>query len=128
MDETLKRTDDRDVVLVVDDEEDQRETLRLILEHNGYAVQTAENGEHALENMKAGSRPPCLVILDLMMPVMDGWKLWSEMSKDDALASIPVVVVSGVAQFPAAKRIPAVAHLPKPIELTKLYKILAQHC
>jgi CheY-like chemotaxis protein len=99
----------------------------MILEYRGYAVDTAENGEHALEKMRA-STTPCLVLLDLMMPVMDGWKLWNEMIKDDDLASVPVVVLSGIAEFPAARVINAAAHLRKPVELSRLYQVIEKFC
>ena len=114
-------------VLVVDDDNDQRDSLGLILELRGYSVETAANGRDALMKMRQGS-PPCLVLLDLMMPVMDGWKFWNELINDKALAATPVVVVSGVAELASAARIGAVAHLRKPVDLTRLYDVLAQHC
>jgi len=114
-------------VLVVDDDNDQRKLLGSILELRGYSVETAENGRDALMKMRRGERP-CLVLLDLMMPIMDGWKFWKELVNDQTLAATPVVVVSGVAEFPAARSIGAVAHLRKPVDLTKLYDVLAEHC
>lgn len=114
-------------ILVVDDEEDQRETLRMILELRGYTVDTAENGQLALENLRRGHMP-CLVLLDLMMPVMDGWRFWAELCKDKLLQTVPVVVMSGVAQFPAARSIKAIAHLRKPVDLGRLFDVLEEYC
>ena len=82
-------------VLVVDDEPDIRETVRTILESEGYRVRIASNGREALDLMRQGS-PPGLVLLDLMMPEMDGYEVLEAMRNDRALASIPVTVVSAV--------------------------------
>lgn len=114
-------------IIVIDDERDQRLALELILEARGYQVDTAENGQLALEKMRQSGAPRA-VLLDLMMPVMDGWKFWSELLKHTDLASVPIVVMSGVAQSPAARAINAVAHLRKPLELNRLYRVLEQHC
>ena len=75
-----------------------------------------------------GSGPPCVVVLDLMMPVMDGWEFRNELRKHDDLESVPVVVVSGIADYPAARNVDAVAHLRKPVDLARLYLLLQEHC
>jgi CheY-like chemotaxis protein len=114
-------------VLVVDDDADQRESLKTLLELKGYAVDTAENGEDALRKLLHGGRYDA-ALLDLMMPVMDGWTFRAELAKNPALAKLPVIVISGVAQLDAAKRIDAVAHLRKPVALPELYRLLERHC
>ena len=78
-------------VLVVEDEADLREMIRDGLELNGYAVVTAEDGQDALDKI-AGIETVCLVILDLLMPVMNGWDFVQKMRQRSELASIPVVV------------------------------------
>jgi CheY-like chemotaxis protein len=92
---TLLRVPDneRRTVLVVDDDFDLRQTLREILEDEGYVVDTAANGREALDLLHR-SNPPRVVVLDLMMPVMDGWQLLDELKRDDALSAVPVVVIS----------------------------------
>jgi CheY-like chemotaxis protein len=81
------------LVLVVDDDPDIRETVREILEDQGYRVLDAENGREALGRLQAGSTPD-LILLDLSMPVMSGTEFCSEQQKDPKLSRIPVVVVT----------------------------------
>jgi CheY-like chemotaxis protein len=93
---TLLRVPDADAarrVLVVDDDFDLCQTLREVLQDEGYGVDTAANGREALDRLQ-GSQPPGLVVLDLMMPVMDGWKVLDELARDASLSRIPVVVIS----------------------------------
>jgi CheY-like chemotaxis protein len=80
-------------VLVVDDDVDLRHTLREVLQEEGYTVDTAANGKEALDRLRR-SNPPRVMVLDLMMPVMDGWQLLEELKRDEAFSSIPVVVIS----------------------------------
>src|SRR5690349_1848715 len=83
-------------VLVVEDSTDARQMLASLLEVEGFAVRTAANGREALDQLRAGP-PPCLILLDLMMPVMDGYQFRAEQRQDPGLSPIPVVVVSAVA-------------------------------
>jgi CheY-like chemotaxis protein len=85
--------DGRGRVLVVDDDFDLRQTLEQILGDEGYFVETAANGREALAHLRQSGAPRVLV-LDLMMPVMDGWQLLDELKRDPALSAIPVVVIS----------------------------------
>src|SRR5262245_34872901 len=87
-------------VLIVDDDYDIRATLHEILSDEGYDVASSANGFEALQALRSGTAP-CLILLDLMMPVMDGWQFRAQQLSDPTLASIPVVVLSadaGVAQ------------------------------
>ena len=81
-------------VLVVDDDIDVRETLGEILADKGYDVAMAGNGAEALEYLHT-SRAPAMILLDLTMPVMDGWTFLAERNRDSSLRSIPVIVISG---------------------------------
>jgi CheY-like chemotaxis protein len=108
-------------ILIVEDDDDIREALTQILELEGYTVREAANGREALDI--SAREPPSLILLDLMMPVMDGWQFRAEQIKDPALAQIPVVVISAdagihekVASFGAA------SVLPKPISLDRLLR------
>ena len=80
-------------VLVVDDNEDNREVLTRMLEHGGYAVSRAANGREALS--KADSERPDLILMDLSMPEMDGWTATEQLKSSRGLHEIPVIVVTG---------------------------------
>ena len=82
-------------VLIADDDRDVRESLTILLEMHGHSVVQAWNGRDALERLHSGPRPS-LILLDLMMPVMDGWQFRRAQLGDPAVAPIPVVVISAV--------------------------------
>jgi CheY-like chemotaxis protein len=108
---------ERRSVLVVDDDFDLRQALRDVLEEQGYEVDTAENGAEALRKLRASKSPP-VVLLDLMMPVMDGWEFLDQLEHDEALAGTPVVVVSASRSVGA---LPGVGEaLSKPLDYYKL--------
>ncbi len=90
-------------VLIIDDVADIRDTLRDLLEVSGYRVSTAENGEVGLR-MIAEPDLPCVILLDLMMPVMDGWQVLEALRGAQAtvLTGIPVIVLSGIADHATA--------------------------
>ena len=111
-------------ILIVEDDDDIREALSQILELEGYTVREAANGREALD-ISSREPLPSLILLDLMMPVMDGWQFRSEQMKDPCLAKVPVVVISAdagvhekVASFGAA------SVLPKPISLDRLLRAI----
>jgi len=115
-------------ILVVEDEPDIRELMVAILEGEGYYVSTASNGAQALTHLQTGPRP-CIILLDLMMPVMDGWTFCQEKGKDPALEAIPVVVVSAVArQDPRNACVQAVDHLLKPVDIGSLLATVQRFC
>jgi len=100
-------------VLVVDDEPDLLDVMRFVLESEGFGVETARNGKEALERLGAGWSPG-LVLLDLMMPVMNGWTFLDEVSKNPVLKGIPVVVLTAS----RAEGVPGAAVvLHKPVDL-----------
>lgn len=107
------------VVLVVDDDPDILEALAEILETEGFEVRRARNGEEALERL--GPQQPDLILLDLMMPVMDGWEFSQRMRQRPGTNNIPIIVLSADRNVgPKAKEIGAVGHLAKPFELGDL--------
>jgi CheY-like chemotaxis protein len=115
-------------ILIVEDDDDIREALTQILELEGYVVREAANGREALD-ISAREPIPSLILLDLMMPVMDGWQFRAEQLKDPRLAKVPVVVISAdasvhekVASFGAA------SVLPKPISLDRLLRAVETLC
>ena len=115
-------------VLIVEDDPDARDTLADLLQLYGYAVATANNGREALEYL-AFSPAPCLILLDLMMPVMDGWEFLRQQQHESRFAAIPVVVLSGVvgARHTVHSEA-AVGYLPKPLDLRSLTDLLERHC
>jgi CheY-like chemotaxis protein len=115
-------------VLVVEDDADIRDAMVSILESAGYAVWAASHGAEALAQLQAGNRP-CIILLDLMMPVMDGWTFGEEKEKDPSLSQIPIVVVSAVSRHdPRNARMRAVDHLPKPLNIDKLLATVERFC
>ena len=80
------------VVLVVEDEAESRDTLRELLELEGYTVQTAADGKAALELLETVD--PCVVLLDLFMPVMDGWQVIDRLRADGRLGRMNVLVIT----------------------------------
>lgn len=114
-------------VLVVDDDRDIRETVRELLELEGWPVITARNGAEALEAMRRVR--PALVLLDLVMPVMDGEEVCRRCRADPALADIPVVIVSAaVGREERLRRIGAAGNLEKPVKIDTLFDLVRRFC
>jgi CheY-like chemotaxis protein len=113
-------------VLIVEDDLDTREMLGRFLELEGYTVETAENGKRALERLGSGVGA-CVILLDLMMPVMDGWQFRQEQIRDASLADIPVIVVSAAGRE-RLEKIHANAYLSKPVDLDELLGCVTQFC
>ena len=116
-------------ILVVEDDADIRELVAMILEDQGYEVQVAEHGADALTKLRSVGEKPCLILLDLMMPIMDGWSFCEEKERDPSLSEIPVVVVSAVERSDARNAsVRSAGHLPKPVDMTTLLQTVALHC
>jgi CheY-like chemotaxis protein len=113
-------------ILVVDDEEGIRDMLGTALELSGYGVVKAQNGKEALAKL-AHSGVPCVIFLDLMMPVMNGWEFADALARDARWSSIPIVVVSA---FPerAVTLTRAKGVLGKPLDLDALLRYAEMHC
>lgn len=109
-------------VLVVEDDEDIREAVVEAIADRGYVVVAAENGAVAMERMR--EHPPCIVLLDLMMPVMDGWEVVAHMDTEPALAQVPICIVSA-----HDKDLPRnVCVLRKPVSLASLIATVENYC
>jgi CheY-like chemotaxis protein len=118
----------RDYILIVEDDFDIREALTQILEEEGYAVRGAANGREALDVASDGAIPK-LILLDLMMPVMNGWQFRAEQLKDPRLASVPVLVISADPHVqPKAASLGVAGLLKKPISLDDLLQAVKTHC
>jgi CheY-like chemotaxis protein len=114
-------------VMIVDDDEDIREILREVLTERGYTAVTAANGAEALEALKTVR--PGLILLDLNMPVMDGFEFRRMQRGDRAAAQIPTVVMSALHHM--RERIVDLAvddALEKPLDLEHLLHVIRHHC
>ena len=115
-------------VLIVEDDFDVRDALSQLLEFEGYVVAGAANGQEAIDHLRSTPRPAA-ILLDLMMPVMDGFQFRSELMHDPTLASIPVIIISADASVAEkAARMGATAYLRKPIEVDALLHTLERFC
>jgi len=117
-------------VLVIDDDDDIRESLMVCLEGEGYHPMGAPNGRRALELLAALDSLPCLIILDLMMPVMDGRGFREEQLRSPALAKIPVVLISAFAPDPAevARELQIRDYLSKPVDPATFLQLVQHRC
>ncbi len=114
-------------VLIVDDDANQREPLMIVLEAHGYETRAAESAPAALAILRSGYRP-CLIVLDLMMPGMDGQEFRRQQLSDPTLADIPVILYSAGGDLtPVANRLRVIGHACKP-ELGSLLQLIATHC
>ena len=117
-----------DGVLVVDDDADIRETILVILHRHGYAADVASDGVEALDRLHAGGALPSLILLDLMMPRMNGEEFRAAQLADPRLAKVPVVVLSGARGVDELSRRIGVEVLAKPFELSTLLEIVKRYC
>jgi CheY-like chemotaxis protein len=119
----IQKGEQAPVVLVVDDDPDILDALAEILEAEGYVIRRARNGKEALERLTP--EPPNLILLDLMMPVMDGWEFSHRIREIPSATGIPIIVLSADRNVGAkAKDIGAIGHLAKPFELNDLLQMV----
>ena len=116
------------LILVVDDDRDIRDSLVEVLEYQGYAARGAANGIEALEVMRTSAVLPCVILLDLMMPMMDGWEFREAQLKNPAWTEIPVIVISAYADVEIQARALAADHLRKPLGVRILLEAVRRHC
>jgi CheY-like chemotaxis protein len=111
-------------IVLVEDDDGIRETMAALLEDEGYKVMQAANGEEGLKALRT-TADPCLVLLDLWMPVMNGWQMLAVLRDDGELARVPVVVISAAGDLPPPAG--AAAFLRKPIRLETLLESVETH-
>jgi CheY-like chemotaxis protein len=114
-------------VMIVEDDRDTREMLGRFLELEGFEVHTAANGQLALEALRR-DHEPCVIILDLMMPVMNGWQFREEQTRDPRFSRIPVVVVTAAGPRDDIPAITADGWLSKPVDFDRLLETIAPLC
>jgi CheY-like chemotaxis protein len=112
-------------VLLVEDDPDIREAIGDVLQEEGYTVAMADTGQQALDQLRGSDRLPDVILLDLMMPVMDGWKFRQEQKQHPAWEAIPVIVLSAVGNTQErAESIGASGCLRKPLDIDELLDML----
>jgi len=114
-------------VLVVDDDEPFRTEIVEALQRSGYSVVSAGDGREALEYLR-GQSTPALVILDMMMPLRDGWSLFEAVKGDPHLSSVPIVLLTCVGESQDIGPGDVTGYLRKPVRMKKLLRIAEQHC
>ena len=113
-------------VLIVEDDDDVREFMELLLSSAGYETMTARDGQEALAQMR--QRMPCLVLLDLQMPRMDGWEFRAEQLQDVKLASVPVICISAFFDPEQVTRKLGLRCIPKPADLPAVIDAVRSTC
>ena len=113
-------------VLIVEDDADLREMMAQLLSLEGFHAATVANGREALDYLHNGETPD-LILLDLMMPVMDGWEFRRHQQADPTLAGVPVIVLSALDQSRTAE-VSAQAFLKKPLDFDRLLELVRSYC
>jgi CheY-like chemotaxis protein len=113
-------------VLIVDDDPDMQECLIEILSDEGYRCEVASNGALALEHLRRAQA--CVILLDAMMPVMDGWQFRDAQLQDQRIAHIPVILMTANHQITAAISPQGVRTLTKPVRLAELLSLVQECC
>ena len=116
-------------ILLVEDDPDIRLSLVELLTDEGYHVQAAVNGQDALDYLRQAPSLPKLILLDLMMPVKDGFQFREEQLLDPELAGIPTIIVSADAHIAVKAAKAGVSEfLRKPVDLKALFSLLTRYC
>jgi CheY-like chemotaxis protein len=113
-------------VLIVEDDADVREMIQLVLESEGYPVVTAPNGAAALDVLQARGDEVGLILLDCLMPVMDGWTFLDKRSHSPSLKRVPTVMLSAVQPTHPMIR-EASGFLAKPVDVDALLAVVSRH-
>lgn len=122
------KTCDR-LVMIVEDDLDLRESIAEVLEDHEFRSLAAANGKEAIERLRADAPRPCVILLDIMMPVMDGWQFRALQREDPELGGIPVVVMSAHVELQrATEGLAPAAYLKKPVKLDALLAAVQRFC
>ena len=116
------------MVLVVDDDPDIRESLSDVLTDEGYQVVTAVDGRDALDKLRGPGVSPCVILLDLMMPVMSGVQFYAEKQSDPKLSWIPVVIVSADGNVRLKASSLGGEYIAKPVRIEQVLDVVQRHC
>jgi two-component system chemotaxis response regulator CheY len=112
-------------ILVVEDDHDVRDAMVQVLEAEGYAAVPATDGEDALERLDAGLAP-CVILLDLMMPRLDGWQFIEQQRRRES--TVPIIVVSAYGSQEQVRSEGVVTYMRKPVDIDALLAAVGRHC
>ena len=113
-------------ILLVEDDRDVRESIAEVLEEEGYRVTLAKTGVDAIEQLGKSHHLPTAIVLDLMMPVMDGWQFRKEQKQHPDIADIPLVVITATGKRPVL--VDAAELVMKPLDLNRLFEAIERYC
>ena len=113
-------------VLIVEDDDDLREMMAQLLSLEGFQAAAVANGREALEYLRQQVTPD-LILLDMMMPVMDGWEFRRHQRANPTMAQVPVIVLSAIDQSRMAE-VSAAAVLKKPLDFDRLLELVRTYC
>lgn len=116
-------------ILIIEDEPDLRQTFKDLLELEGFEAATAGNGREALEFLQKQNKP-CLILLDLMMPVMNGWEFLETVKTrhQQVFDSVPIVIISAAADVADAQLQYGCSVMQKPVDIQRLFKLAHGLC
>jgi CheY-like chemotaxis protein len=113
-------------VLIVEDDADLREMMAQLLQLEGFPAETVSNGREALDYLQHRDKPD-VILLDLMMPVMDGWEFRRRQMEDSAISHVPVIVLSALDRA-RADGLSGAAFLKKPLDFDRLLELVRRFC
>ncbi len=115
--------------MIVDDDAEIRQSLSELFEDRGHATIQAQNGQEAMDLLHQAGEPPCVILLDMLMPVMNGFEFLTKRESDARVQNIPVVAVSASPANLARDEVKHANHvLAKPLDLAKLNKVVDEYC
>ena len=128
MPDRARASDTEGCVMVVEDEADAREAMVELIEGEGFPAVGAVHGQAALDLLKSGTRPS-LILLDLKMPVMDGWGFCEALAADERIASIPVAILTASAVYDSLpQRRNGAGLFTKPVDFQRLLALVRRFC
>ena len=114
-------------ILIIEDDADLRDAIGATLRAEGYEVLVGADGDEAFAHLRGGALP-CVILLDLMMPGMDGWRFMEEVRLHPNFRRLPIVVLSAYGSADGVRSLGATAYLKKPFAIDTLLDIVSQHC
>jgi len=114
-------------ILVVEDDSDIQESLKTFLELEGFRVSSAMNGREALDYLAKG-HSPCLILLDLMMPVMTGYQFLDAVNSPSPTKVPPIIIFSAASDVETTAKSRSVPYIKKPISLEMLLDVIQKYC
>lgn len=128
----MNRTPGKTHVMVVEDDRDTREVVKLILEMEGIGVTEAQDGFEALDRLhelrEDNPRAPCAIVLDIMMPRCGGHEFRRRQLDDPLIADVPIIILSAIADQPRVEELDAFAKIPKPFDPDQLVELVRSAC